>query len=264
MHDTSGFSLIELLVVCLMSSVVMVGVLKFHAAHNRAQLQQDALTEVEQNLRGAMELVTDAVRTSSYFGVEPFHQSALPSPYPSGWLSITQSPVVTQGATTADPDSITVAGCYQEPLTTLSALADVNQNTLTVADGSGFAANQMIVIGQIESVVVTSVSGNTLSIDTDPSTVSREGLEHKFAVGSPVCRVDVVTFAISNGNLTRALNGAAAAVAVNGIGDLQIVEVEVGKRYDITLRSASRTDPVTNQAFTRALRSSATVSSWVG
>jgi Tfp pilus assembly protein PilW len=59
-----GATLIELLAVLVPMSLVAAGAVGFFSAHSRTQLQQDASVAMEENLRAAMGMVADTLRTA--------------------------------------------------------------------------------------------------------------------------------------------------------------------------------------------------------
>src|SRR5215831_8791524 len=65
-----GATLVELLVVLVPMSLVAAGAVGFFSAHSRTQLQQDASVAMEENLRAAVGMVADTLRTAGC-GVPP-------------------------------------------------------------------------------------------------------------------------------------------------------------------------------------------------
>lgn len=90
-----GFSLIELLIVCGMLGIVMAAIFTLYQTHQRTAYTQEEVVEVQQNLRIAMDSITRDIKMAGF--LVPL-TPAVTNPIAS----------FTNGATNADPDSITI------------------------------------------------------------------------------------------------------------------------------------------------------------
>jgi prepilin-type N-terminal cleavage/methylation domain-containing protein len=259
---SAGFSAIEVLVSLLLLSIVLAGAVGVFATQNRTYIQQDLSVAMEQNLRVGMAIVTDAVRNAGY-GVPTSNLSTW-IPWVSGF---TTNP-------TLSGSTLSVAGCTLSPVATLSAAAAAGATTLSLTSVSGSSiaslvnteSKRLILIGDSENAHVRTVSDSTISIDTNPVAAGVSGLSRSYPAGTPVCRVDVATFAVSTSGTTGVPwlgmdtnQGSGAQAAADGISALTVTAVSA-KQYQITLTARSENiDPVTRDYLTRTLTSNLTV-----
>jgi prepilin-type N-terminal cleavage/methylation domain-containing protein len=264
---THGFTLVELLASMVVVSAMLVGVVKFYMVQSRTNMEQDESVALEQNLRLASSMVSDAIRNSRY--------AAPGGDNPSSWITwvanMTGNPLVVQGSGSS-PDSVSVAACFQEPVATVSAAPLIGATSLSVTATGGRnlvdlldTSNKGLVrIGETEFAFVTSVNNTSIGVDTDTA-AGVQGIQSPHPAGAEICRVDVVTFTIGNDpstgqpRLLRNENqGAGAQVAAEGIYDLQVA-VTPPKTFQLTLRGRSEgNDPVIGARLQRTLTSTIT------
>ncbi|MGH7858233.1 MAG: prepilin-type N-terminal cleavage/methylation domain-containing protein [Candidatus Binatia bacterium] len=260
---SAGFSLTELLVAMLMMMLVMVAVVGAFTAQNRTHIQQAESVALEENLRMGVGTVADELRRAGY-GLPPIFLSAW-VPWVSGF---TTNPRIVQGSG-SNPDSLSVASCTASAVATLSANVAKDATSLTLSSTSGLNTTnrRLIRIGATENAHVKSVSGSSVTIDTDPGRSSNQGLSRGYPAGTPICRVDVVTFDVatdaSTGVPALRLNrnqGAGTEPVVEGISDFQATTIESGRRYAITLTARSeRNDPLLGSFLTRQMSTGVTL-----
>jgi type IV pilus assembly protein PilW len=65
-HGRQGFSLIEVLVAMACSSIVMAALYQMFHSQQRAYLKQDDITEMQQNLRAGIYLITKDIRSAGF------------------------------------------------------------------------------------------------------------------------------------------------------------------------------------------------------
>lgn len=261
---TTGFTVTELVIALLMASVVMLGAFSVFAAHNSSHLAQRNDVDMEQNLRVAMDVVTDSLRVSGFFGASGYSPPDL-----TGWLPGfgTSNPAVTRGTTVSSPDTLAIASCFQPAVATLSANAAAGANPISVSSTASLAAGNMIVIGEVEPAKVQALGTNSITIDTDLASVGNQGTRKAYAAGAPICRVDVVTFAVSPAasTLTRSENGGAAETVASGISDMRVDVIAAERQYRVKLTAISaRNDPSSGTPRTRSLRSYVTLKNPIG
>jgi Tfp pilus assembly protein PilW len=230
----NGFSVTELLVSIVIFSVMMIGIVKVFLIQNRSYAQQDLIASRNENLRLAMDALTTALRQAHY--AAPEQSSLLPTWIPSSWVGgsgLTSNPLQTVGATANDPDTISIAACFQQPVATISAGgAAENATTVNLTPATGSLSSlldtnqrRLIRIGDGEFAHVKSVGSTSITIDTNPTTTTtNDGLSRAYPAGTPICRVDVTTFRVdtSSNRLTRDDNqGAGQQVVAEGIKNLK-------------------------------------------
>jgi prepilin-type N-terminal cleavage/methylation domain-containing protein len=276
-HSTAsaigGFTLIEMLVATALLLVVMSGVSGLYLAHRNARIAEDLSQTVEAELRLAMDKLLFKLRNAPYgagWGDPALWvnwTSALVVPGTSP--PVAANPNVTLGIDASTPDTLSVGSCTSTPIDSLAADAAAGATALTVTNGANFnnSSRSVILINDSESVKVLSVSGNTLNIDTDPDeTVSpgAQGVSKVYRIGTPICRVDVVTYSVDTATATLREDfnrGAGPQVIVDGITNMKIASDTTGvaPKYTIKLTArASATEPFTTTVAQRSLSSIAT------
>jgi Tfp pilus assembly protein PilW len=258
-----GSTIVELLVVLVPISLVAAGALTFFAAQNRTHIQQDAVAALEDNLRAAMGMVTETLRSAG---------CGVPTSNLADWITwvpgFDDDPlIVTDGG--AVPDRVSAAACAPQPVATLNGTANVDDTTLSLASnytGITIATlfnnsdKSLIWIGDTQHARVTAVSGNTITIDVDPTTTGNQGVTRRYLNGTPITRIDVFTFEIVEDVATGVpwlridRHRGTEDPAAEGISDLQITAVDPGEQYRVTL-TAEAIDPVTHAVLTQTLSS---------
>jgi prepilin-type N-terminal cleavage/methylation domain-containing protein len=259
----AGFTLTELLAVLFPISLIAAGAVGFFASHNRTYIQQDLAVTTEENLRAAMGMVSDTLRTAG---------CGVPKSNLGNWITwvsgFDNDPlVVTDGGD--HPDTVSVAACAPEPIAHLSAQAAAGATSLSiVSDYSGTPVTSLlnasdkslIWIGDSDHARVVSVSGTTIQIDTDPTAAGQQGLARAYLPGTPITRIDVFTFQVENDRSTGRpwmridKHRGTEDPAAEGIADLQVTTVTPGQRYRIALTARAETaDPVGGQTLERTL-----------
>lgn len=244
---SAGFTLMELLVVMATMSIVMAGMVGAFSAHNHTQIEQDLGLELEQNLRMAMSMVTDTLRTAGY---------GVPKTNLATWLpgsGFTTAPVVFSGS----PATLAVANCTAQAVATLSNQYPTGQTnhpagttTLPLDAADLLSTNDLIWINNTDYALVKSIADETITIDTNPTQTNNQGTTRPYLAGTPLCRVDVQTFDIDSGALVLDRsddNG--PQPAAQDISDLQ-VDGSVAGRYQITLTAQAE---IEGKTVTRSL-----------
>src|SRR5438874_13204459 len=103
---SAGFTLVELMIALVIMSLVMAGVIGFYVTHKNRGLSEDLSMTMEQNLRFSMERVTATFRNAGY-GV-PSSNFTQWIPWVSGFTS---NPMITAGANSTTPDTVSIAAC---------------------------------------------------------------------------------------------------------------------------------------------------------
>jgi Tfp pilus assembly protein PilW len=258
-----GFTLIEMLVGFLLASLVVGGALMALMTHDRTHTGQHLNVAMEQNLRVGMDTVTDALRAAGY-GVP----GTLGQWFP--WVTgFSANPTIST-------NQIKIARCTPWPVATLTAAALTGSTILAVSSAvSGKSVTELldsgskrlVFIGDSETAHVTLASSIQLSIDTDPATSGSQGTTRTFPAGTPICRVDVLTFKIGTDSSTGAPQlkldenqGAGEIALAEGITALNVTTVTAARQYRVTLTGQTeRSDPMMGRMLSRSLVSDVTL-----
>ena len=256
MARQGGFTLTEILVALALSAIVFSAVTSLLSTNRRVAIQETMDSRLQSNVRLAISELSRSLRNAGY---------GLPETNLTTWVpwvtGFTSNPMLVQGTGT-DPDEITIAHCTLSNLTTLSADASQGATTINVASAAGIdpGARRFLALDTDEYVHVVSISGNLIDIDTDLLTGGQQGLSVARPSGTPICRVDVMTFDVDTAVDALRVNnndGAGAAVVADEITDLQIVVGGTGNHYTLTISGESQDlDPVTGNPMARTIATS--------
>jgi hypothetical protein len=124
----------------------------------------------------------------------------------------------------------------------------------------------LIWVGDGDYAKVRSISGNVLTIDTDPTATGNQGLLRSHPIGGVISRVDVHTFSVANDpedelpSLTVDRHHGTVTTAAEGVTNLQLVTLTPGRQYQVTVTGRTeRQDPVNGAYLTRNLVSDVTL-----
>jgi hypothetical protein len=259
LNDSGGYLLADLLVGLLLTAFVAQATMMTLSTHTRTHKLQDLTADLEQNLRVGMRTLSDTLRATGYGVPTSDLQTWVP------WVSdFGSNPTIVEGP----PATISVARCTPLPVAFLTLPAVNGSTTMTIESNVPDESVSMVLdngnkrlihIGGSEFAHITRMSGNILTIDTDLGTTGDQGLGGSYPAGTPICRIDVLTFAVDStaNDLTLDENhGDGPQPLANDIGDLTISTVEAGARYEIEITALSEdADPTTGTKLTRILRS---------
>ena len=189
-----GFTLIELLIAMALALVVIASLSSVFILQRKTYDVQEQISEMTQNGRAAMEMLTREIRMTGY---------GAPKSNISNWIdwvtgvTMDSNPKIEDGG--SGSDIIHMAACFDGPAGSLSAAATKGNTSITLGSGEGSEFNtidkKVINIGRLESAVVTS-AGDTLTIDTDPTTTGNQGLNNDYEIGALVSIVKVISYSI--------------------------------------------------------------------
>jgi len=261
-NRVAGLSLVEMMIAIVVLSLVSIGVIGYYQSLRRAATTQELSASVEDNLRLGLETLASSLRGARY---------GVPSSGLAGWTGMsefTSNPKIADGGTGV-PDTLMVASCTSKEVAKLSDDVDavVDPPTLTlvdtnapiddipdnISDDFNLTNRGLIYIGDSESARITAVSDSTITIDTDPTVAGNQKLSRDYKIGTPICRVDVLTYTVDSGNHRLTRSGVPVA---DNITDLQITQTTGGIKsaYRIMLTGqSSRKDPATGSVVTRSL-----------
>lgn len=258
MEKVRGFTLIEILVALTLSAVLVMGIANLFSINRRVAIDETADSTLEGNMRLAMTDITRTLRHNGY---------GVPGADMDTWVSwvtgFTATPMIVQGATASDPDTISVAHCALVTVTEFSADAAADDTTFSVTSATGIDAanNRLLMLDSEETVQVVSVTGTTIGIDTDVVLAGQQGLSRDYPAGTPICRVGVKTYSVDLTTSTLQVDfndGAGPQVLAGEITDMQVVAVG-GDSFAVTFSGQSGTLSPTTGTYASRSRS-ATIS----
>jgi prepilin-type N-terminal cleavage/methylation domain-containing protein len=260
MKKTAGFTLVELLVSLTVFSLVMAGASTFYVVQSSVRLSEQLGLTMDANLRLAVDTITFSLRNTGYGAPTGSFASWIP------WVAgLTANPMITAGANAATPDTVSVASCTSQPVAHLAAGAVAGATTLTLDSAASLNAinRRLIFINDNELALIQSIAGNVISIDTNPVVVGPQGVSRAYAIATPICRVDVVTYSVDTTAMKLMENdnqGAGAQAVMDGVTNLKIVATGGGThpKDQVTLTAkSSQIDPSTRAFIFRSLSSTA-------
>jgi len=268
-----GFTLAELMVASTLSVLMVLGLVTTFLQYRKSFKSMQLMTEMDQNLRLAMEMMTRDLRMAGH-GLNTIRRSEF-SAWMNGLGSYTNEITVSQGSSGA-PDTLTVVGAIDSAGSTLAMAASVSGTTLRVASGEGSrfdtANRKIILIGKTETARVKGVAGDTLTVSTHATQSMNKVLGDPYPVGSPVELVKVITYTIKNDPSTypkmpylhRSDSAAPASfdwqnMVATGIEDLQLSLIRATNpavwQISLTARSTqpdpNYTDPTRGDQYRR-------------
>ena len=190
---SAGYGLIELLAAVLVLSVAMAAVVVLFAIQSRAYIRADTQATMEANLRLGMNMVTETLRNGKY---------GVPAANLSSWITwvpgFNSNPTITLNG--SNPAVISVASATSQTVATLTAHVDAAATTLFVNSSSQLntSALRLLLIGDSENALVTAVNSTQITIDTNPLVAGNQGLARAYPQGTPIYRVDVITFSVGS------------------------------------------------------------------
>lgn len=263
LSDNRGYLLADVLVGLLLIAFLAQATMTVLSTNTRMHEQQDITANLEQNLRAGMRVLTDSLRAAGYGAPTSDLQTWIP------WVSgFNSNPTIAKGP----PATISLARCTPLPVASLTQAAARGSSTLTiqsnVPDESvsmvlNNANKRLILVGGSEFAHITRMSGSVLTVDTNPTKSGDQGLAYAHSVGTPICRVDVLTFTVDSTTNDLELNenhGSGLQPLAEDISNLTITVVDAGALYEIEMTALTdKVDPVTGTKLTRTLRSNITL-----
>lgn len=230
-QQEQGFTLIELLIAMTIALVMITAVSSAFISQRKTYAVQEQISEMIQNGRAAMGMLTSELAMTGY---------GAPTSYISNWIdwvsgvTMDSNPKIVDGG--SGSDIIHMAACFDGPAGSLSVAASEGDTSITLGSGEGSKFNtstkKVISIYGLESAVVTGISGDILTIDTDPTTTGPQGLKNVYEIGDPVSVVKVISYSIvqdQDGSYILKRNenlGAGRQPLAENIVDLQITRVD--------------------------------------
>lgn len=191
-NPKAGITLVETVVTLALSSLVIAALLSSFTQYRRMMKSQDIRTELQSNVRAAMQIVNGNVAMTGY-GLN------LPNSQLSAWITwvsdFDTNPMITDGAS-GNPDSIMMAGAFGTSSKLASDMTAANQITLNSGQAAKFNTSdkKLIYVGELELARITAISQNTLTISTHPSLSA--GLHNSYPAGTTVELIEVREFSV--------------------------------------------------------------------
>jgi type IV pilus assembly protein PilW len=265
-----GFTLIELMIACGISVALISGLVGTYVQMRRAYKSMQRITELQQNVRAATDMVSRDLRMAGY---------GLPisNYYVSRWITwvagMTANPMIVQGASATAPDRLHIAAAFDAPQGHLAGAISEGATLISLQSGEGAnfdtSRRKVIFIGKSELARVVAVNGDSLTISIDP-TVNAKGLRYDYPADAPVELIKVVTYSWSNNpndypqkpHLERddnldTLSYSWQRMVAGNIENFQVVPVgTAGYRVDISGRTDKRDNRFGGDGYRRMTMSS--------
>lgn len=139
--SNKGFTLVELLIALLVGSVIMAAVMTSFQSQHKVYLAQDEVVEMQQNVRGAMDMITREIRMAGFDPTGIANASIVTAT--SSWIGFTQD--INENGATADANEAITYGFSTSNDADADGIADTgsaplgrNTGTATGIGGGGF------------------------------------------------------------------------------------------------------------------------------
>ena len=190
---TAGFSLIELMVSLAIAGFLCIGLWALMESQNKTYGLQDNTSQMQQSLRAAVDRISTDLLSA---GEGPPWQMTMNGATTTWYVPTTPYNSVL--------NQLDIIGCGPQPTppTTLAAQATAGATKITVAPagrGSSFPVGTYIDIGDdiggFESAIVTAVTGDQLTINTNPA--GSKALVGTYAQSTSVCALQWITYSVN-------------------------------------------------------------------
>lgn len=200
-----GFTLVEILVALLITSILVTVIYNFFIRQHHAYTVQDQVIEMEQNARAAMDMIRRDLRMAGYHAMgeellenlDIFVPSNIIPGYPLPVILNNEPIKITQGSGgVSDMITFLTIQPKHNNFATLDQIANVGDTNIILKAGEGaeFTVNDMIHIGACsEYAKVTAISGDELTVEVI-SENKKLAQEHKME--TPVSKISVVSYAV--------------------------------------------------------------------
>lgn len=217
LRNKKGFGLIESLVTMAVLIIVLGSVYSLLAYSQRSASVQDQVLGLNRTIIAATELIGREARQA---GLKVACQSngtlgPVAQMFPSNFLPASPAPVIvtlntndypikiTQG-TGSGPDAVTIIGAmgdktYPTQVANDPGVGDtsITLNLTAAQVPARYSVGDVVYIGEeVENAVITAISGNQLTFDTDPSLSGNQGLTKNHAQWAEVGKLSVISYEI--------------------------------------------------------------------
>jgi prepilin-type N-terminal cleavage/methylation domain-containing protein len=201
---TRGFTLLELMVALLLSSVVALVAYNMLGRQTQMYVMQDDVAEMQQNLRVAAERISRDLRMAA-MGKPSW--TTVNQADVSSWYNSANGYRAYNISGSGSNFTLDVMGCIEGTARSTSADVASGSNTITVTAQSGvephfnITTRQDINIGGVENAKISACTldgsgncGTSLTIDTNPSVSGDQALQSGHPAGTLICVVKWVTY----------------------------------------------------------------------
>lgn len=265
-----GFTLIEVLVALILLGVTLGTLCHVFLSQAEAFKTQARIIQRQQNLRAALEIMARDFRSAGYPTLDQSYLMNLTGWLPNSFIPKIPQPVVVSGVVSwtpggDNPDTLSLLICLsgESNPTTLSQGALAGDTSIRLALNSTDTNGQynlfdLVYIGKPpELAQVTGISGQVLTIDTDPGQPGNQGLKKAYPVGTEVGEISLVSYsAFTDSNdpggnfhdigrpvLKRKINAGGFEPLAENITDLKISPVKP-ELFGLRLSAAAGLSPV--------------------
>jgi prepilin-type N-terminal cleavage/methylation domain-containing protein len=156
-----GFTLIELMISLVIFSLAVAGVLSVAASMAQSFRERRMLIESEDNVRGAMDFVSDAIRGASpaIQQTGTIRDDLTCTTLTGGGISLTNS--------TSGPDSVTVVFASGGVVTSTRTTYSKGNTSITLTDATNISVGDQLLITDLangEIVTVNSITGSNIGV----------------------------------------------------------------------------------------------------
>ncbi len=209
--NRKGFTLVEVLVALTLLGVVMGTVCQIFLSQADAYKTQARITQRQQRLRAALEIIARDFRSAGYPALDPSFLAGL-----TAWIPDSFIPRVPQTVSLSGVATLTPGGNNPDILSLLIVFSgDTNPTTLSQGALAGdtfiqlglntsetiaqYITSDLVYIGKPPEVAqIDKISGSTLIIDTDPVLPGNQGLRRAYGPGTEVGEISLVSYAVFN------------------------------------------------------------------
>ena len=218
------------MVALVLSVVLIAGVLQVYMGTSRNYRALESAAMMMESGRTALELLSRELRLANYWKCIGWEAESLSNDLPSNQRGL----FGTNGANGA-PDALRTMHAVDESAVDVMAIVTltdvdtvtipptVTHNPITVSDGSGFAANDVIIINDCAKGDVFEITG----VNADTLSHTCEACAETFGADAHVLRVADTQFFIANNDrgepsLQRIVDGGAAEELLEGVESMQL------------------------------------------
>lgn len=203
-NDEKAFTVIELLISGAIMSIIVLVAFSLISSQEKAGRFQEQHYDIAQKYRWTIDTISKDIRQAGY---------GVPSSSLDKWMS--WNPGITSPVSVANgspsPDSITLIGSFLKIYPFDSNAVKINSNTaagstsIEVNSTSQFNTTNksLIYVGGNEYALVKGISGNTLTIDTNPYITGNQGILKSYLSGTTVEGVKTVKYFVNNEKIIK-------------------------------------------------------------
>ena len=204
-HDSirsiKGLTMVELLIALFLGSLITLTFYQLLITQNNTHARYDEAAEMQQNLRVAIDRIS---RDAMLAGLGKPSWSTINGMDASPWYNAGNGYRAYRIGVSGSNNTLDLIGCFNTIVSHLSADGAVGSTAINLNAGEGANFNtttlQDISIGAAENAKVMSVTGDSLTIDTNPSVGGNQGLALLEPANTYACLVTWVTYSLGANN----------------------------------------------------------------